>query len=128
MTALLVTGPTVSQPRNPALLAAALAAFEDNGRGDRLAEASRLKGEFLLWKATQLTAAPVHPQPFPPPPRSWMTPVERTGHRLRGGYGHDAVRPGYKPLAVNYAIAQGLVTRLGYPGPMTAEGCQATIA
>jgi hypothetical protein len=31
MTALLVTGPTVSQPRNPALLAAALAAFEDIG-------------------------------------------------------------------------------------------------
>jgi hypothetical protein len=65
---------------------------------------------------------------FPATPRSWMTPGERTGHQLREGYGNDSVRPGYKALAVNYAIAQGLLTRLDRPGTMTAEGCQATIA
>jgi hypothetical protein len=55
MNALVVTGRTVSQPRDPALLAAALAAFEDNRRGDGLAEAHRLKREFFLQQATLLT-------------------------------------------------------------------------
>jgi hypothetical protein len=128
MTALLVTGPTVSQPRDPALLAAALAAFEDNRRGDRLAEASRLKGEFLLGRPPSSLRRLYTPSRFPATPGSWITPAEGTGRRLRGGYGHNSFRPSYKALAVNYAIAQGLVTRLGHPGPMTAEGCQATIA
>jgi hypothetical protein len=128
MTALLVIGQTVSQPRDPALLAAALAAFEDNRRGDRLAEASRLQGEFLLGRPPSSLRRLYTPSRFPAIPGSWMTPVERTGHRLRGGDGHDSVRPGDKALAVNYAIAQGLVTQLGHPGPMRAEGCQATIA
>lgn len=60
LTALLVIGQTVSQPRDPVLLAGALAAFED-GRGDRrLAKAFRLQGELLLWKVIQLSAAPVY--------------------------------------------------------------------
>jgi predicted ATPase len=33
------------------LLAEALTAFEANGRGDMLAEAYRLQGQFLLWRA-----------------------------------------------------------------------------
>jgi hypothetical protein len=82
MTALLVTGQTVSQPHYPALLAAVLAGFEDNRRGDMLAETSRLKGNSCCGRPPCSLRHLYTLSRFPATPGSWMTPGERTGHRL----------------------------------------------
>jgi hypothetical protein len=56
LAAVSTTGQTLSRPFCLALLAEALAAFEASGRGDQLAEASRLQGELLLRQAAPDTA------------------------------------------------------------------------
>ena len=77
MTIILATGQTLSRPyclvllaeaagyagqveEGLRLLAEALTAFEANGRGDMLAEAYRLQGEFLLRQAAQAEACFQH--------------------------------------------------------------------